>query len=283
MPEGPEVKRYMDVVRNLRGWTITEYNLIGHAFTKQDHELWDDMIGCQLYDTFTHGKRFALRFTPDMAIVGHLSMTGSFLIDNKEWDTHPHLRMSLRFENPSAVGERGEEVMYLNYIDMRGWGSMEPTLDDWVETHKHIAKLGPDPLKWGQPEWRQQMVPKLFDIFRAYPNKTFSEAIMDQELVAGVGNIYRSEILNRHYIHPELEIQSIPDKQLRDSCDSIQMVLWHAYRAGKTFPRRIYKAEECWLCSTSKRTTAIQTLKQGGRTVWFCPHCQALDRFEKKE
>jgi formamidopyrimidine-DNA glycosylase len=271
MPEGPEVRRYMDVVGNLKGWEVTGYELMGNKFLQQDSELWDDLMGCKLVETQTYGKVFALKFEPDMALLGHLAMTGSFLIDDHIWN-HDHTRMALCFE-------RDGDQLWLNYIDMRGWGNLEPMLHEDVPHHKRVTKLGPDALV----PFRELNVDKVYENMMSHPNWTLSEALMDQTVVAGVGNIYRCEILNMSYVHPSILIKNIPEKKLRQIIESIPVVLMSAYKHGKDFTRRIYKADHCWVCHKLKRTDTVEKVKQSGRTVWYCNSCQKPERFPDLE
>src|SRR5437763_6990233 len=101
--------------------------------------------------------------------------------------------------------------------------------------------------------------------------------LMNQKLIAGIGNIYADEILFRVRMHPATEISSLGDKALAKLFRATRYVLEKAI-AAKADADRVPKS---WLlprrgksgkCPRSGRK--IKSSKIGGRTAWFCPHCQ---------
>ena len=112
---------------------------------------------------------------------------------------------------------------------------------------------------------------------------------MNPEVIAGIGNIYASEILWLSKIHPEKNVAKLNEKELRLLYQSIKKVLEIAVKlGGESFSdyrkpdgnkgdfdteRRVYKREgqKCSRCGTK-----IKRIKVGSRSAFFCPYCQKL-------
>jgi formamidopyrimidine-DNA glycosylase len=116
------------------------------------------------------------------------------------------------------------------------------------------------------------------------------QILMIPEVIAGIGNIYASEALWQAKIHPEKNTQNLKDKELKELYKAIQKVLtlgidlggdsFSDYRningqKGKfNEQRKVYKREN-EICSRCKKEK-IHRIKFGGRSSFFCPHCQKL-------
>ena len=112
---------------------------------------------------------------------------------------------------------------------------------------------------------------------------------MNPEIIAGIGNIYSSEILWRAKIHPEENVAKLNEKELKLLYESIKKILTLAVRlGGESFSdyrkvdgskgdfdteRKAYRREgqKCSRCGTK-----IKRIKFGGRSAFFCPSCQKL-------
>ncbi len=115
------------------------------------------------------------------------------------------------------------------------------------------------------------------------------QVLMNPEIIAGIGNIYSSEALWHAKIHPQREVGKLNDKELKNIYNSIKKVLELGVKlGGESFSdyrkpdgskgnfdteRKVYKREgqKCSRCKTK-----IKRIKFGGRSAFFCPHCQKL-------
>lgn len=131
---------------------------------------------------------------------------------------------------------------------------------------------------------------RLFEKRRS-PIKT---ALLDQKLIAGLGNIYVCEALFRTQIHPETPANALTSEALEKLWKVIPKILEEAIEAGGSTLRDYVQAdgskggfqklhqvygregEHCPVCPRSLKDTLIQRMTQGGRSTFFCPKCQAL-------
>lgn len=150
------------------------------------------------------------------------------------------------------------------------------------ELKKELEKLGLEPLdkKFTFEKFRQ--------IFKTKKGK-IKQIIMDQNVIAGVGNIYSSEALWEAKIHPEKNVVKLSDKELKSLYSAIKKVLKLGIKlGGESFSdyrkpdgtkgdfdteRKAYQREgqKCRRCGTK-----IKRLKIGQRSAFFCPTCQKL-------
>ena len=146
-----------------------------------------------------------------------------------------------------------------------------------------IVKLGPEPLS-GDP-WRE-FLPRL----RRHQKSRIKTAILDQTVLAGVGNIYADESLWLARINPMTRVEQLSDDDLRCLLDSIIEIMNQSLRAGGSTARnyvkadgsrgdyldkfaRVYRREgqPCARCGHE-----IRKIKLAGRGTHYCPACQSL-------
>ncbi len=155
---------------------------------------------------------------------------------------------------------------------------------------KEFEKLGPEPLD------KNFTFQKFKDILKnkkgpsAVRRGKIKQVLMNPEIIAGIGNIYSSEALWHAKVHPQKETQKLNEKELKNIYNSIKKVLELGVKlGGESFSdyrkpdgskgnfdteRKAYKREgqNCSRCKTK-----IQRIKFGGRSAFFCPHCQPFD------
>jgi len=205
-----------------------------------------------------------------LVVIAHLGMTGRFSVVAKKpraYATHDHVVWELA---------DGRTVIY---NDARRFGVMTMAHLDALYTHPTLADMGPEPLeKAFSAAYLKQALLK-----RKIPIKV---AQMDQKLVGGVGNIYASEALFLSHIDPRASAMDVAN-QSAVMVTSIRKVLRDAIASGGSSLRdflhvsgesghfqhsfNVYgrAGKPCFSCGT-----AIQTLRQAGRSTFFCPHCQ---------
>lgn len=235
-------------------------------------------------------KYLLFRLSGGKTWVAHLGMTGSFrfagiVLDKQSRyfepvvsEKHDHVVVGLKHP------KRGKLTMI--FADARRFGTMNLIADD--DTSAEIGGLGPEPLS------NSFNAAELADRFRnkATPVKA---ALLDQKVVAGLGNIYVSEALHRAHIRPTVETKKLvlksgaPSKRLEDLARAIPTVLNEAIEVGGSTLRDFRSGDgtaggyqhrfavydrEGQPCPTPGCTGTIKRIVQSGRSTYYCPVCQ---------
>jgi formamidopyrimidine-DNA glycosylase len=235
--------------------------------------------GLRLKEISRRGKYLLLRFENNFTLVQHLRMTGKML---EAGHTAIPLEVSAGMGKPAGKGlqlrcrfhfERADIVFY----DTRRFGTL--TLVDDEAAFFQEKKIAPDPL-----EDSERALAVFLERVRG-TRKPAKAALLDQSVVAGVGNIYADEALFASGINPRLPGGRIPDPQAL--WREILRLLRRSIRLGGTtiynyvnaegqkgdFARllQVYgrEGEACGSCGTE-----IRKITLAGRSTHFCPHCQ---------
>jgi formamidopyrimidine-DNA glycosylase len=208
-----------------------------------------------------------LRFDGDEGLLSHLGMTGKWIRRDRANPPPSHVRASLELDDGHV----------LDYRDPRLFGRLIRGKVEQLRKLPTLAALGPDPLRRVDPE-------RLYEVLRK-TRRSLKEALMDQRTLAGLGNIYVSESLHRARLHPErLGVSISPDETERLAAAIVESV--RAALDAEYSPEPITYVEEggenvflvydragepCENCGTP-----IERIVQGGRSTYFCPHCQPL-------
>jgi formamidopyrimidine-DNA glycosylase len=198
-------------------------------------------------------------------MIFHLGMSGSWRIDHATLEKHDHLLLE------TDDGKR----LALN--DPRRFGSVDLVPTDELSEWPPFKALGPEPLEIGARELKRRLAG------RTAPIKLL---LLDQRIIAGLGNIYACEALHRARIHPARAAGSISVQRLDRLAAAIPQVLGEAVAAGgsslrdfvgpdgtlgyfsKSFAVYGREGAACACGGTVKR------LVQGGRSTFYCPRCQ---------
>lgn len=167
--------------------------------------------------------------------------------------------------------------------DVRKFAKAELWEKTELEKSKEYQNLGPEPLD------KHFTFEKFRDILLKKKRGKIKQVLMDQRIIAGIGNIYSDEALWLSRIHPLRDIQNLKDKEIKLLYSSIKKVLKKGIELGGesisdfrkldgsrgNFDawRKIYRreGEKCSRCGT-----IIKRIKLGGRSAHFCPQCQKL-------
>jgi formamidopyrimidine-DNA glycosylase len=221
------------------------------------------------------GKYLLLDFEGDLTLLAHLGMTGCFLfhgVPPRERGEHVHAR--LRFED-------GAELWFQ---DARRFGLLLLYPAARLAGSPQLAVVGPDPL--ADPPTRD-------GLYRLTRSSTVAAKsfLMDQRRVAGLGNIYASEVLHRARVHPAARACDLDAEDCAAIACEIRVVLDEAIRhCGTTISDfatpwgeagdygsylKVYDraGEPCPTCGTP-----IERMVQGQRSTFFCPTCQPRRR-----
>jgi formamidopyrimidine-DNA glycosylase len=130
------------------------------------------------------------------------------------------------------------------------------------------GNLGPDPLR---SDFSSR---EFFRRLKQDPLREIGEALLDQQVIAGVGNILRIEILFRSHIHPGRRVDSLSEKEKEELLRWILKLFetWMRQIARRGHWIQIYRSsgKPCPECGAS-----IQFFRQAGRITYVCPNCQS--------
>ena len=218
------------------------------------------------------GKRIVLEFANRLSLVIEPRMTGLVLMSHPPDTTH--LRFELKFS-----GRRQFNSIW--FWDRRGLGTVRLFDPDQRENALGKTRLGPDALEITEAQWRERL---------GRTRRAIKTALLDQKLVAGIGNIYASEILHRARIDPQRCADSLNSNELKRLAVAVRSVLELAielegstlgdgtYRNALNKPgqyqneHRVYMrdGEQCTTCNRARILRMVQTQ----RSTFHCSYCQ---------
>lgn len=272
MPELAEVetvKRYLEK-------HILDINIV--KFTKfrnnlrylLDENLADKIEGSKIQNIRRRAKYLIIDLDNKNSMIVHLGMSGRFTIQDKQYlkEKHDHILISLQDGNQ------------LVFNDARRFGMFYTVSTAELDKQPFIRNLGLEPLS-------DEFNPAYLKHKITGKNKPIKNCIMDNAVVVGVGNIYAAESLFAAGIHPERNAVSLKDTEISNLTDKIKIILQKAIAAGGTTLKDFVSGDNtpgyfkqelavygrdsqpCNVCSSP-----IKTIKQSGRTTFFCSSCQ---------
>lgn len=212
------------------------------------------------------------------SILLHLGMSGRMLIEDAlQGDFHRDPAILPRHDHVLFWNEQGTRI---TFNDARRFGMVDLVAPG--ATHPMLAHLGPEPLS-------DDFTPALLAEALAGRKSPIKAALLDQRIVAGLGNIYVSEALSRAGIDPRRASGRISDQRIAALVGHIRDVLTEAIAAGGSSLRdhrqatgelgyfqhsfRVYGREGA-PCPTPGCNGTIRRVVQSGRSSFFCPDCQ---------
>ncbi|HEX2695885.1 MAG TPA: bifunctional DNA-formamidopyrimidine glycosylase/DNA-(apurinic or apyrimidinic site) lyase [Acidobacteriota bacterium] len=219
------------------------------------------------------GKMVLISCEGGWTLVFHLKMTGQLLLARPADPVDKHTRLLI------PLAGRGLE---LRFRDVRKFGFLCCLGPGPASSAPELDGLGPEPLETGRAAFAER--------FRGRKGRIKS-LLLDQRVVAGIGNIYADEILFRARIHPLTPAAALGDAELETLRRSVRAVLRRAIaRKGSTIRNytdpdgepgdfqslhKVYGREgkACRACGT-----LVRRVRVGGRSTFFCPACQRKAR-----
>jgi formamidopyrimidine-DNA glycosylase len=228
------------------------------------------LIGARVTAIRRHGKYLLIDFDKPVTLVAHLGMTGRLLIVPRGGARAKHTHLVLELADGRS----------LRFVDARRFGQLDVVERAALAAYPPLAALGPDALD------------EVIDVDALWARAHRSRAplkifVLDQRVLAGVGNIYASEALWRARLRPSKRAHKLTRDDARDLAKAIREVLVHALERGGTSLRDFVDAEgaagenadylwvygragePCPRCRNAIRRTVHQ-----GRATYFCPTCQ---------
>jgi len=266
MPELPEVET---VVRQLRqpcvGQRIADVTLRWprHIATLSPRQFKSRIRDQKIQSLHRRGKYLVFSLTNDFLLI-HLKMSGDLQVLPKATPRGKHAHTIFHFANDQE----------LRFSDTRKFGRVYLVADPEEVT----GPLGPEPLA------RNFTAGKLFNILTAR-HRPLKPLLLDQTVIAGVGNIYADESLNRARLHPQKRSDSLTRAEARTLWRSLRHTLNLAIRHNGSSIDTLYRGgehqnyfraydregEPCYNCGAP-----IQRIVLGGRSTHFCSDCQTL-------
>jgi endonuclease VIII len=259
MPEGDTIHR---TAIALRPW------LVGQVVRAASG--WDDWIDSQSLAGHTirsieaRGKHLLLHVDDGRVVHGHSGMTGS-------WHIYP---LGETWQKPERRAALVLATDRLNVVFFNP-KTLELLSPAQFRRHTYLARLGPDLLA------DQIELGEVARRFRRENHKPIGEAVMNQTLCCGIGNVYKSELLFLENIDPFAPVATLGDTALQDLLELARELMQFNLQGSKRTTRFegdggklwVYgrRGESCYLCGAT-----IRLRRQGdlGRTTYWCPECQ---------
>lgn len=277
MPELPEVTTVLtSLLPHLKSKTI-QVVLVLH----QDVVGWPEstltfaknLCGQKIIDGSRRGKYLLFKLSNSQILIIHLRMTGRLILVEPKHSRAKHTHLVLSFADKE-----------LHFIDPRRFGRIFLIKSGEETKAGGLAKLGIEPLS---SEFTLEVFANKIKAKRSY----LKSLLLNQEFIAGLGNIYVDEILFKAQLHPLTKSENLSDQQIANLFNSIQKTLQQAianrgttfrdYRDGQDQSGNfqdlltVYnrKGEQCGHCSC-----VIEKQVICGRGTYFCPQCQKGDK-----
>ncbi|MDR0959233.1 MAG: bifunctional DNA-formamidopyrimidine glycosylase/DNA-(apurinic or apyrimidinic site) lyase [Propionibacteriaceae bacterium] len=284
MPELPEV----ETVRRGLERLVVGHRILGVEVREGKSFLIDERVksspvGSTVIAARRRAKVLILDLDDATSLVVHLKMTGQMVVRGAETWGGGHPSDSL----VDALPDRSTRVILTLDGDLRlffndqrkfGWIRLMPT--SAVEEMEFIRRLGPEPLEPdGLDEFKRRVA--------RHPRTSIKAALLDQSVVAGIGNIYADEALWAARVNPSRLVADVSAVKLRQLFESARDVMELSLSLGGSTDRNYVDAEgrrgayldfahvfrrdgdPCHRCGTTIKKTRV-----AGRGTHYCPHCQ---------
>lgn len=214
----------------------------------------DRLDGKVLTDVESRGKHLLLHFD-DLTLHSHLGMSGSWQV----------LQRGERWRKPAAAAwavlwdEKTEAVQF-------GGPTLRVLTLAQLRHDPQLARLGPDILA---PEFDADRAVRAL---RTTTTRQLGDALLDQRLIAGIGNIFKSEACFAAGMSPWRTSAELSDDQIRDVLDAGRRLMQESVAEGRPRPA-VYRrtGQPCRLCSTP---IAARGQGDANRRTYWCPRCQ---------
>ena len=267
MPELPEVETTVrGLAKVLEGRRIAAVEVTRADLRRPfPEDLGQRLTGSRIVRLGRRAKYGLIHTDRSDVLIFHLGMSGRWRIDPSEIEKHDHLLLTT------------DEKRLLALNDPRRFGSVDLVREEELEEWPQIAALGPEPTELDARDLQRRLAG------RSAPVKLL---LLDQGIVAGLGNIYVCEALHRAGINPSRAGGKISLERLARLVTAIQAVIEEAIAAGGSTLRDFASPDgelgyfsksfsvydrEGQGCACGK---PIRRIVQGGRSTFYCAACQ---------
>lgn len=263
MPELPDVenyRRYLDAKALHKKIDHVEVGNTKILRGVSRKKLASALEGRKLEKSRRHGKQLFARLDNGEWLTLHFGMTG-YLAYFEDMDDEPrHDRLRVDFSNRHHLAFANQRMF--------GGAGLTPDPDRFIER----KKLGPDALDIDRKAFRELLNGRGGQI---------KSALMDQQLIAGIGNVYSDEILFHARLHPKTAAGKLQAKQVDSLYRAMRRVLETAIDRGAGTEEVTRRVPKSWLLPHRKDGARcprcagkVATMKAAGRTAYYCPSCQ---------
>lgn len=271
---------YLD--KKLTGKKITGVLVLSKKQFPQESKL---VIGAKILSVSRRGKSIIIGLSNDRAMIIHLRMTGQLILmegSKDRYETEQPIPLSGGSELP---GRSTRVIIDLNdgklfFNELRKFGAIRVV--DKIETDREISKLGPEP-------FGKNFSANYLTTILKRTARPIKALLLDQEKIAGIGNIYASEILFEAKINPVRPAKSLNQEEIQALYPAILSVLEEGIKYGGSSAsdeayikpdttRGLYQdhfrayqrdGKPCRRCGK-----LIKRIVVGGRGTFYCPVCQ---------
>ena len=282
MPELPEVETIMRGISPfLEGATIKKIQLNRADLRWPFPENFASRIKeAKVLNLKRRSKYILVELSTGETLLIHLGMSGKILVSNSKIGNYFY--ESAQASNHDHVIFTLNDGTVITYNDPRRFGAMDLTKTDDLNNHKFLQKLGPEPL--GNNFNSEYLKIKL-----SKKESPIKNVLLDQSIVAGLGNIYVCEALFMSGISPKKIASKISKNKCEELVQNIRAILISAIKAGGSslkdftdiqgnsgyfqFEFYVYGRENEY-CKTTNCDRKIKRISQSGRSSFYCPCCQ---------
>src|SRR6195952_5138550 len=278
MPELPEVET---VMRGLQA--RLEGRILLRAVARRPDLRWplpaglaERLNGAPVVGFRRRAKYILMRLDSGWSVLIHLGMSGRMLVEpvgRNDITLHEHIELET------------DDGWRVGFVDPRRFGSVDLIETDREDSHRLLAGLGPEPLD-------DAFSVAVLATALAGKRTPIKAALLDQKIVAGLGNIYVSEALFRAAISPQRLASSVPGARASRLVPAIKQTLLDAIAAGGSSLRdyvqpegelgyfqhawRVYghAGDPCPVCPGPPACPGIRRIVQSGRSTFYCPRTQ---------
>jgi len=242
MPEGPSIVILKELVQPFKGQTVEKAS---NNNSKLDADI---LTGQKIIDFKSWGKSFFICFKK-FSIRIHFGLFGSYRINEH---TAKPARLHLQFDD-------GELNFYVKTLEL-----IEQPLDDLYDWTADVMN----------PNWSAA---KAITKMQANPKMKACDALMDQQIFSGVGNIIKNEVLFRTQIHPLSETGSIPLEKLTEMAEEVVTYTFQFLKQKKegTLSKHWYAYSQK-MCPRDKIPFIKADLGKSHRSTYYCDECMKL-------
>lgn len=272
MPELPEVQTIVDALKKtIVGKKIKLVKIdSSRVFSQNTIFLKKGLKRQKITDIKRRGKFIIINFPQNQSLLIHLGMTGGIFYSRKNHPQKKHDHLVMEFADGTQI----------RYHDPRKFGKVKRLDSSKIDKTSEIAKLGPEVF---------EISPREFVEILKKRKGRIKTILLNQKVLAGLGNIYSDEALFDAKIHPLTKADKLKEKRLLKLHRSIQKILKKAIKVGGSsmndylkidgekglfqFQHRVYRREgkPCKRCRTK-----IKRIRISQRSSFFCPRCQKL-------
>lgn len=269
MPELPEVETIVrGLSKSLKDKKIKDINILRDKNILTGPSSLLSLKDESFLSVTRRAKYLIFHLTNDNVIVAHLRMEGKYYLEEDD-EIKKHDIVIYSFYDGSA----------LHYNDVRKFGTIEVYKEDNYLACKSLSVLGEEPFEISCESF--------YDSLKKRGKAPIKEALLDQRLIVGIGNIYDSEILFKTKINPHKKAEDISFIEAKEILNATREILEKAIEEGGSTIRSYHpeagksgnmqnnlqaygkENEKCPICGSP-----IRRISQGGRSTFYCPSCQ---------